>query len=173
MIPATCLEVRRALDERRADESIVRDHLAGCAGCRAHAHLLESLAHLEVGDASDAAVERVMAGLPPAPWRRRRVATWLPLAAGLGLMGTGLALLGGVPAPSAVAALPGLAGGALAWAASATLDALAAARGSVDAVHALVAAQGLSMLASLIFAAAGGGWAVRALVRSRHRGEQS
>ncbi len=48
-------------------------------------------------ESDEAAVRRIVAALPPAPWQRRRAATWLPLAAGVGLVGTGFALLGGVP----------------------------------------------------------------------------
>ncbi len=99
------------------------------------------------------AVRRIMEALPPVGWQRRRFAAWLPLAAGLALAASGLALLGGIPAATAVAGLPAALGGVLGWIASSALDALAAARGGADAAR--------------VLAAAGGAWFVVWLTRRR------
>jgi len=113
-----------------------------------------------------------MAALPPAPWQKRRLAAWLPLAAGLAFVACGLLLLGGIPASGTVAQLPAAAGGLLGWVASSALDALVAARGGSDAARALVAAGGMWLLVWLIAAALGGSWAVMSLVTRPRRGSR-
>jgi len=161
----SCLETRRTLDEYGVVTGEARAHLESCPRCRAHAALLCVLDRVPSREADAQAVARIMTALPPAPWQRRRVATWLPLAAGVGLVASGFALLGGMPAQGAVAQLPGVAGGGLAWLGSAVLDAVAAARGSSDAVRLALAAEGLWVVVWAALTALGGGWAVRALAR--------
>jgi hypothetical protein len=167
VIDSACQAVRRALEDGNGVDGGARLHLDGCPSCRAHAAVLVTLDRLRVGEADSETVQRVMAALPPAPWRHRRPAAWLPVAAGLALFGVGLGLLGGVPAPGAVSALPGALSGLAGWLASSLLDAVAAARGGAEAVHALLAVEGLSLVLWLIMTAAGSGLAVRALVRRR------
>jgi hypothetical protein len=113
-----------------------------------------------------------MAALLPAPWQRRRLAAWLPLAAGLALAVVGLVLSGGIPAPGVMSTLPAAAGGVLGWIVSSVLDTLAVARGGTDAARAMVATGGFSLLLWLAAAAVCGSWAVVALV-GRTRGGQS
>ena len=167
MIDSTCQAVRRALEDGAGLAGGARLHLDRCPSCSAHAAVLVTLDRLRIGEADSETVTRVMTALPPAPWRHRRLAAWLPVAAGLGLFGVGLGLLGGVPAPGAVSALPGALGGLATWLASSLLDAVAAARGGAEAVDALLAVEGLSLVLWLLLTAAGGGFAVRALVRRR------
>jgi hypothetical protein len=146
-------------------------HLEDCASCRRHHALIAVLAHLEpTREAADARVTEIMRALPPARWQRHRLTSWLPLAAGLGLVALGLAMLGGIPAPGAVAALPHLASALTAWFTSVCLDGLAAVRGGATAAHLLVATEGLWLFWVLLAAAAGGGLAARALARRRHGG---
>jgi hypothetical protein len=111
-----------------------------------------------------------MAALPPAPWQRRTLYTWLPLAAGLMLVVVGLMLLGVVPAQQEVAALPGVAGSFLARLASIGLDAVAAAKGSADLAQVLAAASGAWLFLWLALTAAGGSWAVAAMTGRRRGG---
>lgn len=166
-----CLTVRQSLETGAAEDRKVRAHLVGCASCRAHAALLEVLGSLAPGDASDETVTRIVTALPPAPWQRRRLAAWLPLAAGLALAVVGLVLSGGIPAPGVMSSLPAAAGGVLGWIVSSVLDTLAAARGGTDAARAMVTTGGFSLLLWLAAAAVGGSWAVVALVgRSRSGG---
>lgn len=165
MIDATCRLVRQTLDSESGLSLEARTHLDACPSCRAHAALLAVFARVSAKEYDEAAVRRIVAALPPAPWQRRRAATWLPLAAGVGLVGTGFALLGGIPAPSAMAELPGVAGGFLAWLGSSVLDAVAAARVSSEAVRVTLAAEGLWLVLWAAVTALGGGWALRALVR--------
>ncbi len=139
MRPATCREVQRGLEEGKARVPELRAHLASCSSCRAHAALLDALASVPAPAADEESVDRVMAALPPASWRRRRSSAWLPLAAALAFLAVG-SLLVGVPAPGAVAVLPGVAGGLAAGLASAVPDAGAALRGGADAVQAMLAA---------------------------------
>jgi hypothetical protein len=145
-------------------------HLAACASCRSHAVLLGLLGGVAPRPADDADVERIMAALSPAPWQRRTVNAWLPLAAGLALVVVGLVLLGGVPAQMEVASLPGVAGGFLAKLASIGLDAVAAAKGGADLAQVLAAASGAWLLVWLALAAAGGSWAVVAMAGRRRAG---
>jgi hypothetical protein len=167
MIDSACQAVRRALEDGEGLEAGARLHLERCPSCGAHAAVLATLDRLRVGEADSETVKRVMAALPPAPWRHRRLAAWLPIAAGFALVGVGLGLLGGVPAPGAVSALPGALGGLAAWLVSSLLDAVAATRGGAEAVDALLAVEGLSLVLWLLLTAAGGGIAVRTLVRRR------
>ena len=167
MIDSACQAVRRALEDGGDLVGGARLHLEACPSCRAHAAVLVTLDRLRVGEADSETVQRVMAALPPAPWRHRRLAAWLPIAAGLALFGLGLGLLGGIPAPGAVAALPGALGSLAGWLGSSLLDAVAAARGGAEAVRALLAVEGLSLVLWLLLTAAGSGLAVRALVRRR------
>ena len=115
-------------------------------------------------------VRVVMAALPTAPWQRKRLAAWLPLAAGLALAAAGLLLVGGVPASGTVAQLPAAAEGVLRWIASSALDALAAARGGSDAAKILVATGGSWLVVWLALAALGGSWAMVSLVGRARRG---
>ncbi|MBI4917984.1 MAG: hypothetical protein HY825_19255 [Acidobacteria bacterium] len=165
MIDATCRLVRQALEGESVLSHDASAHLDACPACRAHAALLATFARVPAREPDEAAVRRIVAALPPAPWQRRRIATWLPLAAGVGLVGTGFALLGGVPAPGAVAELPGVAGGFLTWLGSSVLDAVVAARASSEAVRATLAAEGLWLVLWAAVTALGGGWALRALVQ--------
>lgn len=164
-----CAAVRRRLETEGSVPHVdLQAHLEACTHCRAHAALLAVLGRLEPGQASEETVHRIVAALPPAPWQRRRVAAWLPLAAGLALVVAGLAISGGIPAPATLSSLPAAFGGVLGWIGASALDALAAARGSTDATQALVAAGGFWLLLWLVVAALGGGWAVVSLVnRSR------
>ena len=114
-----------------------------------------------------------MTALPPAPWQRRRLAAWLPLAAGLALAVLGLVLSGGIPASGVMSSLPGAAGGVLAWIVSSVLDTLAAARGGTGAARVMVATGGFSLLLWLAAAALGGSWAVVALVGRTRSGGRS
>jgi hypothetical protein len=163
--------VRQSLETGAAGDRKVRAHLEGCASCRAHAAVLDVLGRLAPGEASEETVNRIVAALPPAPWQRRRLAAWLPLAAGLAMAVVGLVLSGGLPAPDVMSSLPAAAGGVLGWILSSALDALAAARGGTDAARAMVATGGFSLLLWLAAAAVGGSWAVVALLgRSRGGG---
>jgi hypothetical protein len=162
-----CRTLRLALEAGTELEGAARAHIEACGGCRAHALLLVELRGLEPGEADDAACQAILASLPVASWQRRRVATWVPLAAGLGLVGAGLALVGGPPAPSAVASLPGAVGGLAGWAGSWALDTLTVAQGGSDAARALLAAGGAWLVAWLTLAMLGGSWALHALVRRR------
>ena len=167
MIDSACQAVRRVLEDGEDVVGGARLHLEACPSCSAHAAVLATLDRLRVGEADSETVQRVMAALPPAPWRHRRLAAWLPIAAGLALFGLGLGLLGGIPAPGAVSALPGALGGLAGWLGSSLLDAVAAARGGAEAVRALLAVEGLSLVLWLLLTAAGSGLAVRVLVRRR------
>ena len=166
----SCRAVREALEaETGGGDPGVGAHLEVCAACRAHAALLQALEPLASREASEETVKRIVAALPPAPWLRRRVAAWLPLAAGLALATLGLVVSGGVPAPGVVSSLPGAAGAVGGWLVSSFLDALAAARAGTDAAQAVTAAGGVWMLLWLVAAALGGSWAVVTLT-GRHRG---
>jgi hypothetical protein len=169
-VSESCTAVRARLEAGEGSgEPEVAAHLAGCPACRAHASLLQVLGGLTPADADETAVSRIVAALPPAPWLRRRVAVWLPLAAGLALAAAGLVLSGGIPAPGVVSSLPAAAGAVTSWLVSSFLDALAAARAGTDAVQAVTTAGGLGMLLWLFAAALGGGWAVVSLARPRGR----
>jgi hypothetical protein len=167
-----CAAVRRRLEtEGSVPHADLQAHLDACAQCRAHAALLAVLGRLEAPEASEETVHRIVAALPPAPWQRRRLAAWLPLAAGLALVAASLALSGGIPALATMSSLSGAVGGVLGWIVASALDALAAARGSTDAAQAVVAAGGVWLLLWLVTAALGGSWAVVSLVK-RSRGER-
>lgn len=169
----SCNEVRRVLDEGRERlSSELRAHLESCAGCRRHAALLATLSHAEPSEPDAELVRRIVNARPTAPWQLRRWATWVPLAAGLGLIGAGIGVVGRVPAPSAVSALPTVGEGFLGWLSAWWLDSLAALRGGSDAARTLVAAGGATLVAWLLFTAIGGGWFVRALARGRAAGTQ-
>ncbi len=168
----TCTGVRQRLEVgATATDADLAAHLQTCEGCRSHAAILAVLGRLEP-QADPDAVRSIMAALPPAPWQRRRVAFWLPLAAGLGLVAAGLALLGGVPAPTAVAGLPAAVAAVLGWIVSSALDTLAAAHAGSDAVRVALAAGGLWLVIWLALAALGGSWAVVSLVARVRTGRQ-
>lgn len=162
----TCIEVRRALEDGESSDQ-VPVHVENCNGCRAHAALLAALAAAAPGEADAAAVQAIMAARPVARWQRRQLRSWLPLAAGLALVGLGLVLLGGVPGSGAVAFLPGALGSVVALAFSAVADAIAVARGSAEALRALVQAGGGWAMVWLLLVALGGVWGVMALARRR------
>lgn len=160
----TCRDVRRTMEDGGGMAAAELDaHVARCAGCRAHRALLMLFADIAPGEADDATVARIAAALPKAPWRRHSLWSWLPLAAGVAAAAFGLVLLGGVPAGGAV-------GGFLRWLASWTLDSLAAARGSSDAMRTLLTAGSGWLLAWLAIVALGGSWAVTVLLRRGGRG---
>ena len=169
----SCGAVRQSLETGAGADREVRTHLEACASCRAHAALLDVLGRLAPGEASEETVRRIVAALPPAPWQRRRLAAFLPLAAGLALAVLGLVLSGGIPAPGVMSSLPAAAGGVLGWIVSSALDALAAARGGTDAVRMTVTAGGFWLLLWLAAAALGGSWAVVALVGRSRGGDRS
>ncbi len=161
----SCAEIRRRLEAGgAASDADAAAHLQACEGCRAHAAILAVLGSLEPPQADPDSVRQIMAALPTAAWQRRRLAAWLPLAAGLALVAFGLVLLGGVPAATAVAGLPAALGGVLGWIAASALDALTAARAGADAARVLAAAGGVWLVVWLLVAALGGGWAVVSLV---------
>jgi hypothetical protein len=157
----SCLAFRNRLETgATAEDRDVAAHLAECASCRAHAVLLQVLGGLKPGEASEESVTRIMAALPVAPWQRRHLTAWLPLAAGVALAALGLVLSGGLPASGVMSSLPAAAGALLGWIVSSILDTLAAARGGTDAARAIVTAGGFWLLLWLGAAALGGGWAV-------------
>ncbi len=166
-----CAEVRGILESGEAPgRSEIRAHLDACRECRAHAALLATFAEIEPGEADEVTVRRLMAALPPAPWQRRRLAAWLPLAAGLAFVALGWVLAGGVPAAGTVAQLPAAAGGGMSWLAASAAEALAAARGGSDAARVVAAAGGVWFVVWLAVAALGGGWAMFALAGRGRRG---
>jgi hypothetical protein len=168
-----CRKVRLLLEDGGEVAKATLCHLEACGACRSHAALLTELGTVPSAVTDEQACAAIMSALPAAPWRpRRRVTVALPALAGLGLVGVGAALLGGPPAPQAVATLPGAVGGAAGWVSSWALDALSLARGGSDAARALVATGGAWLLAWLVAAALGGGWAVSALARKGHTGQR-
>jgi hypothetical protein len=170
-VTESCAEIRRRLEAGgAASDADAAAHIQACEGCRAHAAILAVLGRLEPPQADPESVRRVMAALPPAAWQRRRLAAWLPLAAGLALVASGLVLLGGIPAATAVAGLPAALGGVLGWIVSSALDALAAARGGAAAARMLAAAGGAWFVVWLALTALGGGWAVVSLVARARAG---
>lgn len=164
----TCNEVRRALEEGVSLPGL-EVHVAGCATCRAHAALLTTLAAAAPRQVDETTVAAILAARPVARWQRRRLTTWLPLAAGLALMVAGLALLGGVPGSGALALLPGALGGLVSLAAAAVADAWVVVRGGGEAMRALVGVGGGWVVVWLVVLALGGGWGVVALARRRVR----
>ncbi len=164
----TCLAVRHALeDEAGCASPEVTVHLAECRSCAEHQRIIGLLAGLDPGEADDAATRAMLLDLPIAAWQLRRVATWVPLATGGALAAGGLALLGGVPAGGTLVGLPATAYSVVA---ATALDMVTAARGSVDAVQAMLTASGSAALLWLAGSALGGSLAVRALLRRPARG---
>lgn len=161
-----CRVVQEALEGLGGQDPEVTAHLAECPVCRAHARLLAVLARVEPASDEDAAAH-VLATLPLAAWQLRRFATWAPVVAGVGLVGAGLALVGGVPASASWSAMAGGAGETLAWSLSRAVDAVAAARASSVALRALLAAGGAGIVLWLVVAGAGSGLAVLTLARRR------
>lgn len=162
----TCIGLRRALEDGESPPALAV-HVQACAGCREHAALLASLADAAPGGTDEVAVQAILAARPVARWQRRQLRSWLPLAAGLGLVAVGLVLLGGVPGSGAVALLPGALGAVATLAGSVVADTIAVARGSAEAVRALLGAGGVWAVIWLLAAALGGGWGVLALARRR------
>jgi hypothetical protein len=164
----TCLAVRRAVEEDVAEPgSEVMAHLAECRSCAEHAGLVRVLSGLAPREADTAAARELLLKLPIAPWQLRRPATWAPLALGGIFSASGLLLLGGVPAGGTLAGVPA---SALSLLGSSVTDILTAARGSADAVQALLTAGGSAALVWLAMSALGGSFAVRALLRRSARG---
>jgi hypothetical protein len=164
----SCSEVKTTLESGGGAVDVgIAGHLAGCPECRAHAAILDVLGRLEPRQGNAEEVNRILTDLPFAAWQFRRVSTWAPLVGGVGLTAGGLALLGGVPAGSAFSNMVSGAGEALGWSIGSRLDAAAALRGATDAVRALVAAGGASLIVWLVFAGLGSGWVARALARQR------
>jgi hypothetical protein len=164
--------VRRAL-EGEGEQPEVLAHVATCAACRAYADMLRLLADLEPAAPDAEAVDAILTSLPAAPWQRRRPATWLPLAAGLGLVVAGLGLVGGLPASGAVAAVPGAAGNLFGYLAAWFLDALAVVRDTSHALGIAVVVEGVGLLLWLAVVAVGSGWAAVALARAPRRRPRS
>ncbi|NWG00329.1 MAG: hypothetical protein HXY19_05250 [Thermoanaerobaculaceae bacterium] len=163
-----CPEVRHLLEGMAGEVTgEVAAHLAVCPACRLHAGLLRVLASCEPLPADREAVERILTVLPVAPWQRRRLATWLPLLAGVALTGAGVALLGGVPAASTLAALLAGVGDVAASDMTRAWDALLAVRSSSVALRALVAGGGVWLVIWLVLAAAGSTVAAWRLARRR------
>lgn len=162
----TCVEVRQAVESAAADvkDEIAR-HAATCPSCRAHQRVVQLLASLEPGDTDTEAVSRIVTSLPLTRWQLRRVATWVPLAAGIGLTWSGFTLLGGVPAGGSISALLNGAGSTVGWSLLSGVDALVAARGSSEALQALVAAGGTWLVLWLVLTGVGSGWLAHALSR--------
>ncbi len=166
----TCREVRQLLEETADKVSgEAAAHLAVCPTCRLHAGLLAVLASCEPPPPDRESVARVVANLPLAPWQKRRVATWLPLLAGVAMTGVGAALLGGVPAAATLAALLEGAGAVVASDLGKAWDALGAVQGSAVALRSVVAAGGVWLVLWLVLAAAGSGMAAWRLARRRGR----
>jgi hypothetical protein len=164
----SCNEVRQVLDEGPEGLSPdLRAHVETCAACRRHAALLATLSHAEPSESDAELVQRIVNERPTAAWQLRRWSTWLPIAAGVGLIAAGVGMIGGVPAPRAVSELPAVGHGFAALLSAWWLDSLAAVRGGTDAARTLVAAGGATLILWLAFTAVGSGWFVRALVRGR------
>lgn len=92
-----CEEIQARLDEGKQTAE-VRQHLAACPACAAHAALLAHLRQLE--PPSEPAPSRWRVDLPHPPWLWRKPATYLPLVMGAASLGYGfwaldLALPGG------------------------------------------------------------------------------
>lgn len=158
-----CREVRAWLEEGRDLRGAEgAGHLAGCAECRAHAALVESLSGLAVAGSEPAAVNEIMVELPAAGWRIRRWRSWIPSMAGGGCIAAGLAVAGGVPAAQAPV---GIVTAVASSAAARVLDLAAVLRGGGDATRILLAAGGAWFVIWLSLTALGGGLAMRALAR--------
>lgn len=94
----SCSEVQERLAEGLRDAA-VREHLAICQKCLAHARLLEVLQQME--QIPEPPSFELRARLPHAPWLFRLPFTYLPLALGIVAIGLGFGLLlsgGGWPA---------------------------------------------------------------------------
>jgi len=166
-VTAECKVVRRALeDETGPLRPDVAAHLAECRACAAQAGLLSLLEGLHPGGGDEETARRLLLDLPIAGWQLRRAAAWVPLAAGGILTAGGLMLVGGLPGGATLATLPS---GLYSLATATALDAVAAARGSADAVRAFATAAGYSSLVWLGLSAIGGSLAVRALLRHSAR----
>ena len=168
----SCETVRRALEDGQGDPSPeVAAHLQGCARCLAHSRVLTSLGRVAAVGGDERQVQRVLMALPRAPWQRRRLSTWLPLGAALVLVGSGLSMLGGVPAQSVVVGIPSMVGSLGGWLAGRALDVLTVAEGGRDALRALSAVAGAWVAAWLVMVAVGSGWAALRLARRREVGD--
>jgi hypothetical protein len=167
-----CETVRRALESGEgAPSPEVAAHLKTCTGCLAHARLLTSFGSAATAVADERYVRQVLMVLPPAPWQRRRVSTWLPLAGSLLLVGVGLSMLGGVPAQSVVAGIPAMMASLGGWLGGWALDMLTVAESGQDALRALSATAGAWFVAWLVMVALGSGWAALTLARRREAGD--
>lgn len=161
-----CIEVQRSLEERGGQlEPRTEAHLSSCPTCRAHALLLGQLEALAPAPADEARVLEIMAALPPAPWQRRRAWAWMPAAAAVAAVAAGLGLVGALPAPSVMSALPEAAAGLLGWMGDHVADTLVAARSGSGALQTVAAAGGIGLLLGSLVALIGGGWAAFSLVR--------
>jgi len=169
-VSPACSDVQRKIEEQGTADSTVGTHLAVCKVCQAHAALVSQLDGLIPAAAEDARVAAIMASLPLAGWQRRRVWTWLPAAAGFLFAAVGLVLVGALPAPTVLGALPQAAGGLLGWLGSHALDTLAAARSGSDALQTVAAAGGLGLIVWTLLTLFGGGWVVMALARRGREG---
>jgi hypothetical protein len=108
-----CLAIQESLTELRGEVRALapaaRAHVDACPECRevAAAELALALVFRDALPPADPAVERaVMAALGPVRLRRRIVA-FLPVAASLGFIAVGAALVGGVPGSGVLGLLPG------------------------------------------------------------------
>lgn len=161
-----CIDIQRSLDEHEGRlDPRTEAHLSSCATCRAHAVLLGQLETLAPAPADEARVLEIMAALPPAPWRRRRVWTWAPAAAAGVAVAAGLGLVGALPAPSVMGTLPAAAGRLLGWMGDYAADTLVAVESSSGALQVVATAGGIGLIVASLVAFLGGGWAALSLVR--------
>ncbi|MGQ9495148.1 MAG: hypothetical protein ACUVRY_02660 [Thermoanaerobaculaceae bacterium] len=102
----SCSEVQERLAEGLRDAA-VREHLAICRHCLAHARLLEALQQME--QIPEPPSFRLAARWPHPPWLFRLPFTYLPLALGIAAIALGFGLLlsgGGWPALRELRILP-------------------------------------------------------------------
>lgn len=161
-----CIEIRRSLEEHEGRLGPRAEaHLSSCETCRAHALLLGTLESLAPAAVDEARVLEIMAALPPAPWQRRRAWAWVPAAVAGVAVAAGLGLVGALPAPSVMGALPEAAAGLLGWMGDHAADTLVAAQSGSGALQMVAAAGGVGLLLGSLVALLGGGWAALSLVR--------
>jgi hypothetical protein len=139
-----CQAIQESLTELRGELGALapgaRAHVDACPECRevAAAELALALVFREAVPPADPAVEQaVMAALGPV-WLRRRIVAFLPVAASLGFVAVGAALVGGVPGSGVLGLLPGWT--AQSWAALAvrTAEWYAAAASGARAASAVI-----------------------------------
>jgi predicted anti-sigma-YlaC factor YlaD len=167
-VQADCRNIQERLVEAAGDTAglgeIELRHLASCTSCRAVAEAERGLGRLldqAVPPANPMVAEQVMAAQPLRV--RRRVASWLPVAASLLLALLGVAMLGGVPGGSLLAQLPVVSSQAWLTLADAASDwgvAMSAAAGAVR-----LALPPAALIAAVVAALAGLGLVIAATRR--------